>query len=313
MPAYAGTKIFLSADRLLQKPAFPGDILVAQKGQAARENFLANGDGGRQMFSKDKLKLIRLPVSKIQPNPSQPRKEFQKDELQSLAQSIGENGLLQPVTVRKESGGYYLVAGERRLRACKMAGLTTIPALLMDCRQEDSAVLALLENLQRKDLHMFEQANAIVNLLREWHITQQEAAGKLGMSQSYLANKMRLLKLSPEEQEEILEHDLTERHARALLRIDDMSLRQKTLHTVIDKKLNVARTEELVEAVLKPKITREKARRTFVAKDIRLFINTIDHAVDAMKTAGIKAQSERKETEEYIECTVRIPKPLRAH
>ena len=264
------------------------------------------------MFSRDKLKLIKLPVSKIQPNPSQPRKEFRKDELESLAQSIGENGLLQPVTVRKESGGYYLVAGERRLRACKMAGLTTIPALLMECRQEDSAVLALLENLQRKDLHMFEQANAIVNLLREWHITQQEAAQKLGMSQSYLANKVRLLKLSPEEQEEILEHDLTERHARALLRIDDMSLRQKTLRTVIDKKLNVMRTEELVEAVKKPKITREKARRTFVAKDIRLFINTIDHAVDAMKTAGIKAQSERKETEEYIECTVRIPKPAKA-
>ncbi len=264
------------------------------------------------MFSKDKLKLMRLPVSKIQPNPSQPRKEFGADELQSLAQSIRENGLLQPVTVRKESGVYYLVAGERRLRACRLAGLPSIPALLMDCEQEDSAVLALLENLQRKDLQMFEQANAIVNLLREWQITQQEAARKLGMSQSYLANKIRLLKLSPEEQEEILEHGLTERHARALLRIDDMTLRQRVLRTVIDKKLNVTKTEELVAAVLKPKQIRGKARRTFVAKDIRLFINTIDHAVDAMKTAGIEAQSEKKETEEYIECTVRIPKLARA-
>ncbi|WP_369297510.1 ParB/RepB/Spo0J family partition protein [uncultured Neglectibacter sp.] len=280
--------------------------------QRKHEDKLDNGDGGRQMFSKDKLKLMRLPVSKIQPNPSQPRKEFGADELQSLAQSIRENGLLQPVTVRKESGVYYLVAGERRLRACRLAGLPSIPALLMDCEQEDSAVLALLENLQRKDLQMFEQANAIVNLLREWQITQQEAARKLGMSQSYLANKIRLLKLSPEEQEEILEHGLTERHARALLRIDDMTLRQRVLRTVIDKKLNVTKTEELVAAVLKPKQIRGKARRTFVAKDIRLFINTIDHAVDAMKTAGIEAQSEKKETEEYIECTVRIPKLARA-
>jgi len=264
------------------------------------------------MFQRDKLKLTRLPVSKILPNPSQPRKTFPEEDLQSLAQSIQENGLLQPVTVRKRDGLYYLVAGERRLRACKIAGLREIPAIITDCEAEDSAVLALLENIQRKDLQMFEQANAIMNLLREWQITQEEAAKRLGMSQSYLANKLRLLKLSPEEQAEILEHRLTERHARALLRIDDMSLRQRVLRTVIDKKLNVSQTEELVAAALQPKETRRKAKRTFVAKDIRLFINTIDHAVDAMKTAGIEAQSERKETEEYIECTVRIPKLVRA-
>lgn len=263
------------------------------------------------MFFKDKLKLIRLPVSKILPNPSQPRKVFGEDELQSLAQSIRENGLLQPVTVRKEGGAYYLIAGERRLRACKIAGLKEIPAIIADCQAEDSAVLALLENVQRKDLQMFEQANAIVNLLREWEITQEEAAKRLGISQSYLANKIRLLKLSPEEQTEILEHQLSERHARALLRVDDMSLRQKILRTVTEKKLNVAQTEELVSAALQPKQVRGKPRKTFVAKDIRIFINTIDHAVDAMKTAGIEAQTEKKETEEYIECTVRIPKLTR--
>ncbi len=264
------------------------------------------------MFTKDKLKLTRLPVSRILPNPSQPRKTFGEDELESLAQSIRENGLLQPVTVRKESGTYYLVAGERRLRACKLAGLKEIPAIITDCEAEDSAVMALLENIQRKDLQMFEQANAMVNLLREWQITQEEAAKRLGMSQSYLANKIRLLKLSPEEQTEILEHGLTERHARALLRIDDMTLRQRVLHTVVEKKLNVSQTEELVAAAALPRETRRKAKRTFIAKDIRLFINTIDHAVDAMKTAGIEAQAEKKETEEYIECTVRIPKLARA-
>ena len=260
------------------------------------------------MFFRDKIKLVKLPVSKILPNPSQPRKTFREDELQSLAQSIAENGLLQPVTVRKENGAYFLIAGERRLRASKIAGLKEIPAIIADCEQSDSAVLALLENVQRRDLQMFEQANAIVNLLREWEITQEEAAKRLGMSQSYLANKIRLLKLSPEEQHEILENHLTERHARALLKIDDMTLRQKVLKTVVEKKLNVAQTEELALAVIQPKEVKKKPRRTFVAKDIRLFINTIDHAVDAMKTAGIEAQTEKKETDDYIECTVRIPK-----
>ena len=267
--------------------------------------------GERQMFFRDKLKLTKLSPDKILPNPSQPRKVFQEEELEGLAQSIAENGLLQPVTVRRENGAYYLIAGERRLRACKLAGLKEIPALVADCEPEDSAVLALLENLQRKDLQMFEQANAIVNLLREWQITQEEAAKRLGMSQSYLANKIRLLKLSPEEQEEIVKHHLSERHARALLRVDDMTLRQKLLATVIERGLNVAQTEELAAAALQPKKPAGKRKRTFIAKDIRLFINTIDHAVDAMKTAGIPAQTEKKETEEYIECTVRIPKSNR--
>ena len=272
---------------------------------------MAEEGGERQMFFRDKLKLTKLSPDKILPNPSQPRKVFQEEELEGLAQSIAENGLLQPVTVRRENGTYYLIAGERRLRACKLAGLKEIPALVADCEPEDSAVLALLENLQRKDLQMFEQANAIVNLLREWQITQDEAAKRLGMSQSYLANKIRLLKLSPEEQEEILKHHLSERHARALLRVDDMTLRQKLLATVIERGLNVAQTEELAAAALQPKKPAGKRKRTFIAKDIRLFINTIDHAVDAMKTAGIPAQTEKKETEEYIECTVRIPKSNR--
>lgn len=260
------------------------------------------------MFFKDKLKLTRLPTAKILPNPSQPRKVFQEEELKSLAQSIQENGLLQPVTVRRENGVYYLVAGERRLRACKLAGIKEIPAIIADCEPEDSAVLALLENIQRRDLQMFEQAAAIACLLREWKITQEEAARRLGMSQSYLANKVRLLKLSADEQAEIIENSLTERHARALLRIDDIELRRRVLKAAVARKLNVSQTEALVAESMKPKETTRKARRTFVAKDIRLFINTIDHAVDAMKTAGIQAHTEKKETEEYIECTVRIPK-----
>ncbi len=260
------------------------------------------------MFTKDKLRLVRLPVDRILPNPAQPRKDFPPEELDSLAQSIRENGLLQPVTVRREAGTYVLIAGERRLRACRQLGMREIPALVTDREAEDSAVLALLENLQRSNLHMFEQANAIVNLLREWQITQEEAARRLGMSQSYLANKVRLLKLTPQEQEEVLEHHLTERHARALLRIDDSSLRQKVLAAVIRQGLNVAQTEALIETALRPRQMGPGPKRTFVAKDIRLFMNTIDHAVDAMKTAGIAAESRRQETDDYIECIVRIPK-----
>lgn len=242
------------------------------------------------------------------PNPSQPRKAFSHEDIVSLAQSIEENGLLQPITVRKDSGCYYLIAGERRLRACKLIGMKEIIALITDCSSEDSAVLGLLENLQRKDLQMFEQAEAILSLLREWELTQEEAAKRLGISQSYLANKLRLLRLSSDEQTEIIENNLSERHARALLRIDNTQIRRQLLRVVADKKLNVAQTEKLVTAALQPKEATRK-KRAFIPKDIRLFINTIDHAVDVMKTAGIAAQSERRETEEYFECTVRIPKP----
>lgn len=260
------------------------------------------------MFFKEKLKLVTLPVGKILPNPSQPRKHFSTDELSGLAESIQENGLLQPVTVRKEEGQYYLIAGERRLRAAKLAGLKEIPAILSDYSQQDSAVLALLENIQRANLNIFEQANAIANLLRKWDIKQEEAAKRLGMSQSYLANKLRLLKLNPQEQDEILKNNLTERHARALLRISDATIREKVLQSVIERKLNVAQTEDFIEMLFSEKKEKSKPVRTFIAKDIRLFINTIDHAVTAMKSAGIEAQTERIETEEYIECTVRIPK-----
>ena len=274
------------------------------------------------MIFRDKLKVQNLPVEKILPNPSQPRKSFSEKELFGLAVSIRENGVLQPVTVRKEGGKFYLVAGERRLRASKMAGLKEIPAIISECSSEDSAILAILENIQREDLNMFEQANAIVNLVRSWDLTQEQAAKRLGISQSYLSNKLRLLKLEPEEQDMILKSNLTERHARSLLKVSDLRMREKILEVVVNRRLNVAQTEMIVkqatapdiepeaeEKAEEPKIKKKKPLRTFIAKDIRIFINTIDHAVDAMLTAGIKAETAKKETDDYIECIVRIPKP----
>ena len=260
------------------------------------------------MFFKDKLKLVKLPVSRILPNPAQPRKDFDQAALESLAQSIKENGLLQPVTVRRENGGYTLIAGERRLRACKLAGLKEIPAIVTECAPEDSAVLALLENLQRKDLQMFEQANALVNLLREWHITQEEAAKRLGISQSYLANKLRLLKLSPEEQSEILEYKLTERHARALLRLEEPELQRMAARHVAEQGLTVARTEEYVEALLHPADKPARKKPTFVIKDVRLFLNTVTRGLSMMKSAGVQANCKRQETEDSILLTITIPK-----
>ena len=260
------------------------------------------------MFFKDKLKLVKLPVSRILPNPAQPRKDFDQAALESLAQSIKENGLLQPVTVRRENGGYTLIAGERRLRACKLAGLKEIPAIVTECAPEDSAVLALLENLQRKDLQMFEQANALVNLLREWHITQEEAAKRLGISQSYLANKLRLLKLSPEEQSEILEYKLTERHARALLRLEEPELQRTAARHVVEQGLTVARTEEYVETLLHPADKPARKKPTFVIKDVRLFLNTVTRGLSMMKSAGVQANCKRQETEDSILLTITIPK-----
>lgn len=261
------------------------------------------------MFFKDKLKLVKLPVSRILPNPAQPRKDFDQAALESLAQSIKENGLLQPVTVRRENGGYTLIAGERRLRACKLAGLKEIPAIVTECAPEDSAVLALLENLQRKDLQMFEQANALVNLLREWHITQEEAAKRLGISQSYLANKLRLLKLSPAALQRLRDAGLSERHARALLRLDGEEAQLSALDHIIAQGLNVAQTDAYIDALLSPRARPKKP--TYLIKDVRLFLNTVTKGLALMQGAGIQAQCGRQETEDAILLTIRIPKQAR--
>ena len=200
-----------------------------------------------------------------------------------LAESIRQNGVLQPILVRRDRDRYVLVAGERRWRASRMAGLKTIPAIVQELSPQDGAVLALIENMQRSDLNFFEEAAAIYALMQDRSMTQEETARRLGMSQPSLANKIRLLRLSGEEQRMVLENHLTERHARALLRVEDPEKRM---------------------AALKAK----RPKRTFIAKDVRLFLNTIDHAVQTMKEAGIGAAFQRKETDEYYECVVRIPK-----
>lgn len=269
--------------------------------------------GGIQMiFSKPKNenRVLDIPIICIRPNKTQPRKNFDEDELMSLARSISTNGILQPLTVRRiNDSEYELIAGERRLRASVLAGLTTVPCVLIKCTDKESAVFALIENLQRSDLNMFEEARGISRLIRKYDITQEEAAVKLGKKQSTVANKLRLLKLTLEEQDWITQAGLSERHARALLRIDDEELRKKTLSQVISGGFSATDTESLVTNLLHQNTLPDKKQdRKFIVKDLRIFVNTINKAVDTMRLSGINAIAKRVESEEYIEYTVKIPK-----
>lgn len=257
----------------------------------------------------DKRRVVELPAEKLIPNPRQPRKTFSKEELDGLSRSIASNGLLQPISVRRTSGGKYeIIAGERRWRACIQAGMRQIPCLVQECSDAQSAVLAILENLQRQDLQVFEEAEGIRRLMEDWGVTQEEAARRLGKSQSAIANKLRLLRLTPEERKCIVENGLSERHARAILRIPQEDARKKLLAQVVEKGLTVRQTEELVEKTLEEKTAKPARGRTFIAKDIRIFLNTIDHAIRTMQDAGILAQADRKDMGDYLEYTVKIPK-----
>lgn len=266
-----------------------------------RLNFLVKGEN----------KISEIPIIKIRPNKAQPRKVFNEDELSALSRSIAENGILQPLTVRKASQSEFeLIAGERRLRAAILAGMKRVPCIIVKCSDKESAVYALLENLQRADLGIFEEARGISRLIRRYGLTQEQAADKLGKTQSTIANKLRLLKLSGEEQEWIENAGLTERHARALLKIDDEDIRREVLSKIISDNLNVSQTEALV-GIYKhnnPKTEKNRGRSKAVIKDIRIFLNSINRAIDTMRLSGIDAQSVKTDSENFIEYTIRIPK-----
>lgn len=260
-------------------------------------------------------KVLNISTIQIRPNRTQPRRNFDEEELRSLSRSIVENGILQPLVVRRiNQTEFELIAGERRLRAAVMAGMNKVPCVIHKCGDKDSALLALIENLQRTDLNMFEEARGIARLIRKYGLTQEQAAIKLGKKQSTIANKLRLLRLGFEEQEWILTAGLSERHARTLLRINDEGLRREVLSRIISDNLSVGEAEALVTDVLmqKPESAPEKKpERKIAIKDVRIFVNTINKAVDTMRLSGINAISRRSETDEYIEYTVKIPKAAR--
>ena len=251
--------------------------------------------------------VMNIAVSEIFPNPAQPRRFFKEEELFALGESIKENGLIQPISVRKVKGGFELIAGERRLRACKLIGRKKIEAIVYDVGDEVSAVWALIENLQRSDLDPFEEAEALFKLVSHWNIPREEAAKRLGLCASSLSNKLRILKLGENVRKVITEKGLTERHARELLRIGTEKGREEAVKFIAEKELNVPETVRYIDKLLeedKPKRKKPK----YIVKDLRLFINTFEHAVEVMNSAGLCAVSKVFENEESITYSVSVPK-----
>lgn len=252
-------------------------------------------------------KVIEVEIERIIVNPYQPRTHFD-DDLKELAESIKQNGLIQPLTVKQSDDKFILIAGERRLRALKLLGMDSAPCIVIDVTDRNSAVLALVENIQRKDLHFFDEAEALSKLLDFYGMTQEDCAVKLGKNQSTIANKLRLLKLSDDVRKQIRESGLTERHARALLKLNDEKLQLQALDTISERKYNVEQSERLIAIINGKEEERESIRRRSGAfRDIRLFVNTINKAVETMKAAGINADSQKIKENGYIEYIVRIP------
>lgn len=259
--------------------------------------------------NKANCQIQLLPHENILPNPNQPRVRFDYNELEGLAVSVRTNGMLQPINVRKRNDGKYeLISGERRLRAARMVGMTKLPCVVMDVSDEQSALFAIIENVQRQNLDFFEEAVAIERLMTEYGLSQEEISKKLGKAQSTLSNKLRLLRLPEELRDKISYAGLTERHARALLSLPDNSTRGRVLDIIIERHLTVSESERLINDVLRHKKAKKRPQmRTY--KDMRIFINTLNHAVDVIRKAGIEADTAKSETDEYFEYVIRISKP----
>ena len=237
--------------------------------------------------------VIWLPVDELEPSPVQPRKNFPDGELQELSESIAQYGVLNPLTVRLRDSRYELVAGERRLRAARLAGLCDVPCILLDVSLEDASLIALVENLQRRDLDFIEEANGLSQLIKLFGMSQEEAARRIGKSQSAVANKLRLLKLPEDVLASLRDNGLTERHGRALLRLPDENAQRMALEYMIEHDLNVAVADAYIESLLREPEDKPDPKRTFIMKDVRVFVNTILHGLNLMKQGGIAAGMKR--------------------
>lgn len=258
--------------------------------------------------NKEINRVVLIPLQQIKKSPSQPRTHFDMESLKELARSIEANGLLQPITVRKAvDGAYELIAGERRTMAFQNLDYDMIPAIIEDFSDEQSRVLTLIENLQRRDLNFFEEAIGIAGLMYELGINQQQVSERLGKAQSTVANKLRLLKYPPEIQRKMLEANFTERHARALLKLPDEEHINMAVDTIAKDRLNVEQTEQLVLAMLK-RLGPKQGSRIFVIKDMRMFMNSIQKAITTMNQAGIPVDTSKTENDSYVEVHIKIPK-----
>ena len=247
-------------------------------------------------------RVVFLPVKSIRPNPAQPRKVFQPEALDELADSIRRHGILQPLSVRRVGTSYELIAGERRLRAAQLAGMTDVPCILMSMDNRESGMAALVENLQRQDLDFIEEALGIQRLLQDWSMSQEQAARMLGKSQSAIANKLRLLKHSETVLLRLRESNLTERHARALLKLPGEAEVLAAIGEIVRQGMSVARTESYIDSLLAtPKDSPRKA-------NVSSFLNSLTQSLQKIQRSGISAVSERRETDSQIVLTITIPK-----
>ncbi len=261
------------------------------------------------LFTKAvKRQVLDLPVSDIRPNPRQPRRDFPPEELAELALSISQVGVLQPLSVRRTSSGWELIAGERRLRAAQLAGLTRVPCLPVEADSNASALMALVENLQRQDLTVWEEAAALRQLIDRHHLSQEEAAQRVGKSQSAVANKLRLLKLPEDVIATLRTRRLTERHARALLRLDSPEEQRAALEEILKRGLNVAQTEAYIDRLIQSRKAPRRAAPVYRIRDVRLFLNTVKKSLAVMQSAGVDARCGKEETDREITLTIHIPK-----
>ena len=264
----------------------------------------------KDVYIMSHKEILNLPLDSVKPNPYQPRRIFDLSGLEELASSIKLYGVLQPISVRLiNNTSYELVAGERRLRASKIAGMTTVPAILIDINDMDSAVIALIENLQRKDLHFFEEAEGFLNLMGDYAFTQEALATRIGKNQSTIANKLRLLKLSRPVQKQIIENNLTERHARALLSLDREAVQLEVVNKIILGSLTVRKTEELISSLLKPTTEKTKAVVTpYKAnmRDIRLLTNSIKENLEIVRKCGMEAEFDMQEIDNGYNITIKV-------
>ena len=252
------------------------------------------------------VKVVKVAIDQIFPNPYQPRKNFDEEALRDLSASIAQFGVLQPLLVAPaDNGRYMLIAGERRLRASKMAKLQEVPVIISDYTSQQIAEIALIENLQREDLHFLEEAEGYEKLMEEFHLTQEAMAARVGKKQSTIANKLRLLRLSDRIRKILVEGGLTERHARALLKLDDEEKQVQVLTVVIDNAYSVRQTESYIEKLLEDK-KQEKKKRMVIVNDVRIYLNSIKQVVSAIKDVGIPVAMEQTVEGDDVIVSLRI-------
>ena len=247
-------------------------------------------------------RVVFLPARAIKPNPAQPRKVFREEALEELAESIRRHGILQPLSVRRVGISYELIAGERRLRAGQLAGLTEIPCIVMNMDDRESGLTAMVENLQRQDLDYIEEARGLSFLIEKWSMSQEQVSRLIGKSQSSVANKLRLLRHSPAVLQALREHGLTERHARAMLKLPQESQKLETIALVARQGMGVAQTEQYIQQLLQTKAPRpDKA-------NLGAFLNQLNRSLDKIRRCGVGAVSEQRETDTQIVLTITIRK-----